>query len=298
MGLSQRDYQRVASDYADGFGLSQSSVSRKFIQASRKALERFERRSLAEEDLVALWLDGKHLGGERIVICMGLRLDGSRFVLGFIESSSENAQAVKGLFTDLIERGLRFDQGLLIVIDGSKGLAKAARETFGQYAIIQRCQWHKRTNVIGYLNQSDQQAYKAKIQSAYQRSNYREAKEALMAIHAELQQLNRSAARSLMEGFEETLTLHRLGVFPDLGHHLKTTNCIESLNSQMAKYLDHKIKNWKHSDMRHRWVAMALLEIEPKLQRAQHARRLPLLRQALRRELALEDPTDSSPIFN
>ena len=207
--------------------------------------------------------------------------------------SSENAQAVKGLFTDLIERGLRFEQGLLIVIDGSKGLAKAARETFGQYAIIQRCQWHKRTNVIGYLNRSDESAYKAKIQSAYQQSSYRKAKAALMAIHTELQELNRSAARSLMEGFEETLTLHRLGVFPDVGFHLKTSNCIESLNSQLAKYLDHKIKYWKHSDMRHRWVAIALLECEAKLKTINHARRLPLLRQALRREVGLEESTDS-----
>ena len=86
LGLSQRDYQRVAAQYADGFGLSQSSVSRKFIQASRRALERFEQRNLADEDLVALWLDGKSLGGEQIVICMGLRLDGSRCVLGFVES--------------------------------------------------------------------------------------------------------------------------------------------------------------------------------------------------------------------
>ena len=156
LGLSQRDYGRVASRFADSFGLSQSSVSRQFVEASRRALEQFENRSLADEDLIALWIDGKSLATEQIVICMGVRMDGQKRMLGFIECSSENTQAIKGLFGDLIERGLRFDQGLLVILDGSKGLIKAVRETFGDYAILQRCQWHKRENVLSYLGKADQ----------------------------------------------------------------------------------------------------------------------------------------------
>ena len=109
-----------------------------------------------------------------------------------------------------------------------------------------------------------------------------------MKLHAELQTLNRSAARSLMEGLEETLTLHRLGVFNELGTNLKTTNCIENVNSQIARYLNRKVKNWLHSDMRHRWIAMALLEIEPRMQALYYWQRLALLRQALKREIGLE----------
>ena len=72
----------MASQFVDGFGLSQSSVSRAFVERSRKALERFESRSLAEEDFVALWVDGKTLASEQIVLAMGLRLDGTKSILG------------------------------------------------------------------------------------------------------------------------------------------------------------------------------------------------------------------------
>lgn len=287
LGLSQRDYERVARGFVDGFGLSQSSVSRAFVARSTQALERFEQRSLAEDDFVALWLDGKTLASEQIVLCLGLRLDGVKRVLGFVECSTENAEAVKGLFRELIERGLRFDEGLLVVVDGGKGLAKATRETFGSFAVLQRCQWHKRENVVGYLNKDDQVAYRSRLQAAYQKTNYREARAALMEIHRELEALNRSAARSLMEGLDETLTLHRLGLFNQLGTHLKTTNAIENLNSRLEAYLG-KVKHWMTSDQRQRWVALAALEIEPRFKRIDHAQRLPLLRQALRREVGLE----------
>ena len=286
LGLSQRDYGRVASQFVDGFGLSQSSVSRAFVERSRAALERFEARSLAEDDFVALWVDGKTLASEQIVLAMGLRLDGTKSILGFVECSTENASAIKGLFQHLIERGLRFEEGLLVVVDGGKGLHKAIRETFGKYALLQRCQWHKRENIISYLNKEDQPTYRSKLQAAYEQSSYQEAKAALVAIHQELQGLHRSAARSLMEGLEETLTLHRLGVFVELGTHLKTTNCIENLNSRIENYLG-KVKHWMTSEQRHRWVALAALEIEPRFQRINHAQRLPLLRQALRREIGL-----------
>jgi hypothetical protein len=109
-----------------------------------------------------------------------------------------------------------------------------------------------------------------------------------MNVHAELERLNRSAARSLTEGLEETLTLHRLGLFHLLGKSLKTTNCIEAVNSRLTKYLG-KVKHWMHSDQRHRWVAMGLLEIErkdrqkttKKLRRIDNYEKLPLLRQAM-----------------
>ena len=208
-------------------------------------------------------------------------------LLGFVECSTENAEAIKGLFCDLIERGLRFEEGLLVVVDGGKGLAKATRETFGSFAVLQRCQWHKRENIVGYLNKEDQLTYRSRLQAAYQKTNYREAKAALMEIHTELEGLNRSAARSLMEGLEETLTLHRLGLFSQLGTHLKTTNAIENLNSRLEAYLG-KIKHWMTSDQRQRRVALAVLEVELRFKRIDHAQRLPLLRQALRREIGLE----------
>ena len=72
--------------------------------------------------------------------------------------------------------------------------------------------------------------------------------------------MNQSAAASLDEGFEETLTLHRLGVFPLVGQSLKTTNVLESVNA-LAEQRCGRVDHWKNSSQKHRWLATTLLEI-------------------------------------
>jgi transposase-like protein len=280
LGLATGDYERVASEFVDGFGLSQSSASRSFQERSRKALEAFERRSLSGYDFVGLWIDGKSQAKEQIVIALGLTMQGEKVPLGFIQATTENSEAVKGLLRDIVGRGFSFEAGLLCVIDGAKALEKAVADIFGDYAMIQRCQWHKRENVVSYLNESDKESYRRRLQQAYQLSDHDEAREALLVIYQELKPLNLSAANSLMEGLDETLTLQQLGLFDLLGKSLKTTNCIENLNSQLNKYTG-RVKHWKSSDQRHRWVAAALLEIEKKMRRIDHYKHLPLLRKSL-----------------
>lgn len=285
LGLSQRDYEEVSSNFVDGFGLSQSTVSRRFQERSREVLDEFENRKL-REDFVGIWIDGKYLAKEQIVICLGLTIDGRRIPLGFVETTTENGSAIKGLLRDIVRRGLDFEQGLFCVIDGAKGLYKAVNDVFGPYVFVQRCQWHKRENVTSYLTKSDAKYYRRRLQRAYERLTYQKAKEELMEIHTELHTLNRSAARSLLEGLEETLTLHSLGLFPELGRSLKTTNCIESLNSRLSKYIG-RVKRWMHTDQRQRWVAEGLMAIERKetdlkdLRRINNYRSLPLLRKAM-----------------
>ena len=285
LGLSQRDYERVASAFTDGFGLSQSMVSRRFQERSRKALEAFENRSLKEKDIIALIIDGKYLAKHQMVICLGVDSSGHKIPLGFIETTTENGPAIKGLLQDLIRRDLDFSEGLLCVVDGAKGLHKAIREVFGEFALVQRCQWHKRENVVSYLNASDEESYRKQLQRAYSLPSYQEARQALLEIHQELQTLNRSAANSLMEGFEETLTLHRLGLFEELGRTFKTTNSIENVNSQLGRYLG-KVKHWMHSDQRQRWVALGLMEVEQRMRRINNYEALPQLRQALQQQIA------------
>ena len=102
-----------------------------------------------------------------------------------------------------------------------------------------------------------------------------------------MRKINRSAANSLDEGLEETLTIHRLGLVEILGRSFTTTNLIENLNSQMAKYI-RKVKRWINSDMKSRWVAVALIEIEKKMRRINHYEKLYLLRTALKAELKLK----------
>ncbi len=164
----------------------------------------------------------------------------------------------------------------------------AVRQAFGHSALVQRCQWHKRENVVRYLPKGEQATWRRRLQRAYQRPTYAEAQPALHRLQTELEARNQSAARSLAEGLEETLTLHRLGVFALLGLSFKTTNCLESINALVEERCG-KVDRWTNSNQRQRWLATALLDIEPRLRKVKGYRHLPKLRQALRKALNLEE---------
>jgi len=287
LGLSQKDYDEVVKMGVDSFGLSQSSVSKAFIEETADILKEFEKRELGRYDFVALVIDGKYLSKENIVIALGVTMGGEKIPLGFIETTTENSKAIKGLLKNLIERNFRFEEGILTLIDGSKGLKKAVEETFGEYAAIQRCQWHKRENVVSYLTEEEQIIFRGKLQRAYSEPIYEIAKAKLLEIKKELLLINRTAANSLAEGLEETLTIHRLGLVEQLGRSFSTTNLIENLNSQLRKYLG-RVKYWMNSDMRCRWVATSLLQIEKKMRRVNNYEKLHLLRKALKAELKID----------
>jgi transposase-like protein len=219
-----------------------------------------------------------------MVIALGITLSGHKVILGFVQTGTENERVCSAFLQGLLERGLRIDQGLLCILDGAKGLHSAVQKVFGSFARIQRCQWHKRENVVSYLPKSQQTPWRRKLQGAYEKPTYAEAQAELQRCRQELRLLNISAVSSLDEGMEETLTLHRLGLFSGLGISLKTTNCLESLLSQVARRTG-KVCRWRNSDQKQRWIASALLDIEPKLHRIKGYRQLPLLRAALQAEI-------------
>lgn len=221
------------------------------------------------------------------MIALGVTNTGDKIPLGFIQTTTENSIAVKGLLQNLIARNFQFTEGLLAIIDGAKGLAKAIKETFGEYVVIQRCQWHKRENVVSYLKEEEENHYRGKLQRAYLEPEYHTAKSKLLEIRDELREINRSAAKSLEEGLEETLTIHKLGLIEELGKSLTTTNIIENLNSQLNKYVG-RIKRWVNPEMQARWVATALVEVEQKMRRINNHKKLYLLRIALKSELKLK----------
>lgn len=136
-GISTRDYSQVATQLPDSFGLSAASVSRHFIEHSSKAVEAFTTRLLSEDEYVGLFIDGKYLAGEQMVIAMGVTSQGIKKPLDVIQTSTENSRCMKEMLSGIIARGLKFEQGLLVVIDGGKGIHKAVKETFGQYAVQQ-----------------------------------------------------------------------------------------------------------------------------------------------------------------
>ncbi|MCZ2269384.1 MAG: hypothetical protein HND40_15050 [Ignavibacteriota bacterium] len=287
LGLSQHDYQEVVKMGVESFGLSQSTVSKAFIEESTKALEEFEKRDLGLYDFIAIVIDGKYLSKENTVIALGITMSGEKIPLGFIQTTTENSKAVKGLLKDLLKRNFKYTEGILTLLDGSKGLRKAVDETFGNYALVQRCQWHKRENVLSYLSQEQQNNYRGKLQRAYSEPDYQTASRKLKEIITELMKINRSAARSLEEGLEETLTIHRLGLVEQLGRSFTTTNLIENLNSQLKKYLG-RVKRWMNSEMRSRWMAAALLQIEKRMRKVNNYEKLQLLRTALKTELKIK----------
>lgn len=287
LGLSQRDYQRVSKECMDSFGLSQSSVSRLFIEATAKSLEAFENRDISQYDIVSLIIDGKSLLKQCVIVCMGVTINGDKIVLGFIQSTTENHRAIKELLKQLIKRGLNFRKGLLIVSDGSKGIKKAIEEVFGKYCIHQRCMWHKRENIISYLRETEQEIYRKKLQKAYRETDYKTAKSMLLKIRDELKEINIHSARSLEEGLDETLTLHKLGLIDKLGASLGTTNCIESLNSQIGRYL-RKVTRWRNSDQILRWSAAAILEAERRMKKIRNHRSLITLREKIIKELKIK----------
>ena len=265
-GISQRKYREAARLIRDSFGISQSSLSRIFQEEAEKALKELENRPLSGYKFLSIVMDGKYLKKEQIVYAVGITNKGYKIILGFIQTHTENSEAVKGLLKNLLERGLRYEEGILFVVDGSKGIIKAIKEVFGEYGIIQRCQWHKRENVLSYLSEEDRERFKGRIQRAYLEPDYETAKSKLKEIHKDLMDINRTAANSLLEGLEETLTLHKLGVSEELRKSLSTTNVIENTNSQLS-YKLRNVKYWHNSQMIAKWIGISLLDVETTMNR-------------------------------
>ena len=285
-GIATRNYEACAETVPEAFGLSRSSVSRRYVKGTARKLAEFQERSLEGYDLVALFLDGKSFADEEIIIALGVTLDGQKIPLGFVQAATENERVCRRFLSDLVERGLQYEAGLLVVIDGGKGLYKSVMSVLRGHACVQRCQYHKRQNVVSYLPKSEHSGIRRKMEAAYGKPTYAEAKAALDALKPGLKLINQSALRSLEEGLEETLTLHRLGLMPMLKNSFRTTNCIENVNS-LLEQLTHNVRRWTNSSQRHRWVATALLDIEPRLRRVKGYNHLPMLRQAIQAELGI-----------
>ena len=157
------------------------------------------------------------------------------------------------------------------------------RDVFGD-VLVQRCQWHKRENVVSYLAKQDQPKWRRTLEAAYAHATHGDAKRALERLYQELRVVNESAAASLAEGLEETLTLHRLNVFTELGVSFRSTNLIESVMARLEAKT-HRVTRWRTSDQKLRWCASALWATERQFRRVKAYRSLPLLQRAVQRTL-------------
>ena len=184
-GISCRNYEAAAEAIPGAIGLSSSTVSRGFVQASAAKLREMQERGLTGEDVVALFLDGKTFAEATMVVALGITLCGENRFLGFVETDTENAQVLTPFLRSPLERGLDISQGLLVIIDGGKGLQAAVKKAFRKRALIQRCQWHKRENVVSYLSKGEQASWRKRLQWAYNKPEYEEALTALEQLHGE-----------------------------------------------------------------------------------------------------------------
>ena len=275
-GLSTRNYGAVVKDFSTAYGIEKSAVSENFIEASREKVKQLMERPLGELRLCALLIDGTPFKDRQMLVALGIGCDGRKTVLGLREGATENATVVGALLSDLLARGLDFSTPRLYVLDGSKALHTAVRRHAGESAFLQRCQVHKKRNVVDHLPEEHKADVPRKLQNAYSMADYADAKRALELLHHELMHLNPSAARSLEEGLEETLTVHKLRVPDQLRRTLACTNVIESAFS-IVETVCRNVKHWRDGDQIERWVGSGLLVAEQQFRKVIGFRQIPLL---------------------
>lgn len=275
-GLTMRRYSEVVRELEQAYGIEKSTVSEHFIEASRQRLEKLAGRPLEDYPVCAMTIDGTCFEDQDIVVAIGLTLQGKKVVLGLHQGATENATVVKHLLDDIERRGVAFDVPRLYVLDGGKGLHAAIRKKAGKCAVIQRCQVHKIRNVADHLTEEYRAMARCRMRNAYAMQQYVDAKRALDSLLTELMHLNPSAAHSLEEGLEETLTMHRLRLPWDLRRTLSSTNLIESAFSTVG-IVCRNVKRWQGGDQYLRWVASGLLWAESRWNRIHGYRELPIL---------------------
>src|SRR5436190_7534702 len=193
LGLSTRKYGQAVREFTEAYGLEKSAVSEHFIEASRAKLQEMMERRLDTTRLCALLVDATPFEGQQMVAALGIGQDGRKTILGVRQGATENATVIGELLGDLLERGIDFTQPRLYILDGSKALTAAVKKYAGESVAIQRCQVHKRRNVLDHLTDEQKPTVAKKLNAAYALEDHAAAKQALNALHRELMDLNPSA---------------------------------------------------------------------------------------------------------
>lgn len=285
VGVATRQYARSLEPLPATMtprGTSKSTVSRRFVAKTRAQLEAWQSQPLDGLDLVGLILDGVHVGEHCLIVALGIAADGQKHALGLWEGSTENATLCQSLLANLQDRGLRTDRSLLVILDGSKALRRAVRDLFGDAALVQRCQVHKMRNVLDHLPERQRTWAKAILQRAYRSADISTARRLLLDLARRLEAEHPSAAESVREGLDETLTVLGLHLPDTLRRSLTTTNAAESLISR-TRHVKRNVKRWRGGQMVVRWVAAGVLEAVKGFRRLKGHKAMPQLVATLRK---------------
>lgn len=280
-GVSTRRYAAVLPEAAGTVGVSKSTVSRRFIEASAAQLAALNERSLADLTVLVIYIDGIVVSGHHIIAAVGVDEAGDKHLLGLALGASENALVVKDLLRGMIERGLDAQLSYLFVIDGGAALRSAIEEMFGQRAHVQRCRTHKLRNVLERLSKTEAAQTKAVMMAAYKLA----PKDGMAKMKKQAQWLEREhpdAAASLLEGLHETFTVNALGLPPTLMRCLCTTNIIENPNG-IVRRTSRRVTRYRDASMALRWSAAGFLEAEKSFRKIQGIKDLWILKAELKR---------------
>ena len=300
VGVSTRKYRRSLEDVPEalvGRGTSRSAVSRRFVRGTARKLATLMERDLSELDLKVLMLDGVHYAGDHVIVAgVGIDGQGRKHVLGLWEGATENKATCTALLEDLVERGLPTDRAILVVIDGGKALYRAVRSVLGRRALIQRCQEHKKRNVLDALPEGKRGSVKRALKDAFRAEDPELAERMLTNLARSLDEQHPGAAASLREGLEDLLTVKRLGLGgSSLERTLSSTNVIENLIGQLRQLSGH-VKRWKSGRMILRWSAAGALEAERGFRRLKGYRQMTKLVVALQtHDAALDGNVEGRP---
>jgi putative transposase len=281
-GVSARNYEQVVERTSAGFGVKRSSVSRHYVRVMADRIQAFCERRWDGVEFVAIIIDGKSFARESMIAVLGITAAGEKRMLGLRQGATENAQVCKELLESLRERGVRTDVATLFVLDGAKALRAAVKSVWGEYALVQRCQVHKKRNVQEHLAESYWPELARRLGEAYGETDYERALARLKQTATWLERINPDAAASLREGMEETLMVVRLGVNAKLRQTLSNTNVMESAFS-VVEQVTGRVKRWREGDMRWRWCVAGLLHAEERFRRVDGYRHIPALVEALGR---------------
>ena len=266
-GVAQRQaHESFARDQplpADrqAYGDSKSSISRRWIAATGESLTEQLNRRLDDRRYLAVLLDGKGFGDHLLVTALGIDEHGHKRVLGIRDGGSEDQAVCSALLQDLMDRGLNVSAGVLVVIDGGKGLAAAVRSLWRDVALVARCGEHKKRNILEHLPKREHGWVQKALWQAWHLADAEEAERELRDLIAELEPRWPAAAASLREGLAETLTCQRLGLPRELADALRTTNLIENAFAT-TESICHRVRRWRNAAQAKRWASMALLKAE------------------------------------
>jgi transposase-like protein len=299
-GLATRRHARAAEPVGEQVeaaqkSVSKSAVSRRFVRETETALGELLARDLTDLGIKVLMLDGEHMADRCVVVALAICADGTKVPVGLWDGSTENKTVVRSLLADLVDRGLSFEDGLLVVIDGAKALAGAVREVFGGKALVQRCTLHKRRNVADHLPDKEKDWVDAKLVKAFGHPDPEQGLRNAKQLAGLLEKSYPGAAASLREGLEEMFTVSRLGIDGRLAKTLTTSNPIESMIS-IARTTNRNVTRWKDGHMVLRWTAAGMLNAERSFRRIKGYKQMPQLVAALHRHAHPETAADTETV--